>query len=535
MKKYLLKHKTALAVLVILTFLSSLLELWKASIMGTVLDAASGTIDVTIKHMLIMTICFLLAFGLVAIVQTRMQCVYTKLCLVDIKRTLFEKLLKKNYQSYTEYDSTDYLSNLTNDINLLERDYFQSFYVIIESSICFMISFIAILEKNVWFIVFIFATFWIPMAVNRLLENAMIKQKGLFSESAAKFTNQVNDFLGGFEVIKLYLMEKKVINGFDEKNNEMEGLRARSDSLDSFCRSVSMMASLGIWFGSLLLGVFLVMQGKMTVGEVLMVNQLQNNIINPLNRFSVYRNKMKVMNSMLQKIEEKYQVEEVTKRSDISFAHNIVFSDVSLELAGKKVLNHVNLTFEKNKKYALVGESGSGKTTILKLLMRYYENYTGEILIDGIPLREIDYNSWMQEFGVVLQDVYMFQDSLKDNILLGRKCENNEFEKAIEESSLCQVIDLLPEQENTLIAERGKNFSGGERQRISIARVMLKKKKILLLAEATSALDKQNAEYVEEKLLGAEEQTVLAVLHKMTEKQRKYFDEIIQIDNGRVV
>lgn len=534
MKKYLFKQKGLLIILLIITFLASYMELWKASLIAMLLDAVSGTVDSTLKELLLLTLLYLGVFFIVITLEGKIWCIYTKKCLIDIKNTLMGKLLKKNYQDYMKEDTTSYLSNLTNDINLLERDYFQSFYTIIESSFGFIIAFVAIMQKNVWFIIFILTTFWIPIFISKCMKNTMVKKKEEYSVAASYFTNKLSDFLNGFEVIRMYRMENTIKKEFVEKNTTLEEARCQSDSLDVVCRYLNVTVSMGIWMGTLILGIYLARQGKMTVGEVLMVNQLQNNIVNPLNRFSTYKNKMSVMNSTIEKIEEKYQISEEKGTEKPSFCHTISFCNVSLELGGKQVLKDVTLTFEKNKKYALVGESGSGKSTLIRLLMKYYENYTGEILVDGISLRRIDSREWMNCLNAVFQDVYMFQRSVQDNILLGRDANKENFERVLTESCLEPVVERLEKKENTLVAEHGKNFSGGERQRISIARALLEEKEILLLDEATSALDKENADKVERKFFGEKNQTVLAVLHKATKEQMDYFDQVITMANGKV-
>lgn len=534
MRKYLLKHKYLLTILLIVTFLTSLLDLWKASLIAVLLDAVSGTIDTTLKELLLFTLLYLVVFFIITASEGRIWCIYTKKCLIDIKNTLMEKLLKKNYQDYVKQDTTNYLSNLTNDINLLERDYFQSFYTIIESSFGFVIAFIAIMRKNVWFIVFILTTFWIPIFISKCMKSGMVKKKEKYSMESSFFTNKLSDFLNGFEVIRIYGMEKKVKEEFAEKNTTLEEARCQSDSLDFVCRILNITVSIGIWMGTLLLGIYLARQGKMTVGEVLMVNQLQNNIVNPLNRFSTYKNKMGVMRSTIGKIEEKYGITEEKGTEKPKFEHTISFCNVSLELGGKPVLKDVTVTFEKNKKYALVGESGSGKSTMIRLLMKYYENYTGEILIDGVSLRDIDSREWLNCCNAVFQDVYIFQKSIKDNILLGRAEDKENLERVLKESCLESVTERLEEKENTMAAEHGKNFSGGERQRISIARALWEEKEILLLDEATSALDKENTDRVERKFFQREDRTVLAVLHKATKEQMAYFDQVIVMENGKI-
>lgn len=567
MKKYIKKNKILLAVVLVGMFFSALVELWKAYLMGYMLDQVNNVKHFNLTVIALQVVVFLIVFWFVSCMVLKLECLFQKKCLTEVKADFFTKILSKTQMQFRKNNTSVYLSNFTNDINLLETDYFDSLFLILNSGICFIVAFIAIINKSIWFIVFIAVTSGVPPLINKLLKGRLAKAKMKFSEEHQYFTGTVNEYMRGFDIIQLYGMKEKIKNAFKSRNQNLEESRYKTRVVDGVCEYSSFTVSLGIWLGSTLLGVFLVSQGKMTIGSVLMVGQLQNSIVNPLYRWSFYNNKLNAMRTTFQKIEETYQDEFIEKLEhekdykvssygkvdlkenkfhtvkddgavlsdqDIKFKNSIEFKNVSLELEGKKILNSVSFTLEKDKKHLFIGESGSGKSTILKLLMRYYNDYTGEILVDGISIRALPYEKWMKHLSVITQDVFLFQDTIKENILLGRKENDVELSRSLEESAMNQVIEKLDFGMDSIVEEEGKNLSGGEKQRISIARAFYLERDILLLDEATSALDLKNAKEVENNILKQNGHTIISIMHKVQLEDQRKFDVVFEVNEGQL-
>ncbi len=212
--------------------------------------------------------------------------------------------------------------------------------------------------------------------------------------------------------------------------------------------------------------------------------------------------------------------------------HDIVFQDVSFSYGQHNVLSHLNLTLEKGKKYALTGDSGSGKSTILKLLMQYYPSYDGQIFIDRTELKE--YGCFFKECAYVGQNVFLFNDTIEKNICLFREKDPERLAFAVREAGLEEVISRTDGGLQALAGENGANFSGGERQRIAIARALYHQKKILLFDEATSALDSGMAEKIEMLILTLRDVTCLFVSHKLSDSCVNGYDRIIRLEAGNV-
>lgn len=200
-----------------------------------------------------------------------------------------------------------------------------------------------------------------------------------------------------------------------------------------------------------------------------------------------------------------------------------------------KSINKINFTFESGKKYALVGKSGSGKSTLLKIISGYYDNYEGSLKYDESEIYDIDRSSLYSEISLIHQNTFLIDDTIKNNITLFKDYPLEEYENAITKSNLKDVINNLPNGNNTKIGEGGSTLSGGQRQRIAISRALIKGSNILLLDEATSSLDAETAFEIERELLSMEKITLIFSTHKYNEDIFKMFDCILVLKNGELI
>ena len=201
----------------------------------------------------------------------------------------------------------------------------------------------------------------------------------------------------------------------------------------------------------------------------------------------------------------------------------------------RKALDNINITFDKNKKYAIVGESGSGKSTLIKLLMRYYNDYEGKISIDNLNIKNIYSSDLYKNISMIQQNIFMFDDSIKENIRLYSNHDDKDILDACKRSGLDKLLNKLPNGINSLVGENGNKLSGGEKQRIAIARALINNTQILILDESTSALDNETAYNLENSLLNLENLTLITVTHKLIKNILNRYDEIIVMKNGKII
>ena len=244
---------------------------------------------------------------------------------------------------------------------------------------------------------------------------------------------------------------------------------------------------------------------------------------------------MKKINNKLLEIIYEYKKDE-NKNHIKEFNNNIVIENISFSYNNEtKALDDISINFEKNKKYAIVGKSGSGKSTVLKLLLGYYDDFEGNIKFDNNNYRDLSKNSINQQMSVIHQDVYMFDETIKKNILLGKSFNDKELKNAINKSGVNEFLYELKDGLNYHIGENGSNLSGGQKQRVAIARSLIQNTPILLLDEGTSALDTKTAFDIEDKLLEIDTLTVITVTHKLIKEILNRYDEIIVMDKGRII
>lgn len=534
MKKYIWSNKCWFVFAFFSIALIALVDTLKAYLLQYIIDSIPDLNEERFIRLLLIVFSFLLAFIITFLFEVFCISKFIKKSILSLKKDLFSQVMNKKIDDFSKKNYSDYLSNFTNDINIIELDYFDSLTKIIEYSLSFVFAFIAILSINYYFIIFIAITGWLPILVNLLMANKMTNKKLAFSEASSNLVSRLKDMFGGFEIIRIHNIFPHINEIFNKVNNTAEESRYSSKLTNETCEGLSIGCSLFIWFGSLLLGSYLVMKKILSVGYVLGVNQLLNNITNPLYRISILLNKMNAAENLYKKIslslesEQNFEVKEMK-----SFDNKIEFRNVSLELKEKSILNNINITFEKNKKYVIIGESGSGKSTIIKMLMKYFEEYSGQIYVDGCDLKGYSDESWYNIVSMIPQEIFLFNDTIKNNITLYETYDEDDFNNIIDKCMLKKAINSLTNMEESIINEGGKNFSGGERQRISIARALIRNTSLLLVDEATSALDIQTSYEIEKILVGCENNTVIVVTHKITEMV-KQFDRIIVIDNGEI-
>lgn len=217
------------------------------------------------------------------------------------------------------------------------------------------------------------------------------------------------------------------------------------------------------------------------------------------------------------------------------FKDSIEIKNLTFSYDGKRnALSNINIKLDKGKKYTLVGESGCGKTTLLRVLLNHITDYEGQVLIDGVDIREFDPASYYRKVSIIQQNVFMFNDTLKNNICLYSECSEEELNEALKKSGLVQTVEKLPNGLDTIVGEGEVELSGGEMQRIAIARALIKKAEVLLIDEATAALDKVTASDIERVLINLDA-TVLAVTHKLDPDILKRYDEIFVMKDGEII
>lgn len=538
MKKYLFKFKGLLTLTLFLTIVSALLDVGFAFILSNIVDVSTSKNMNLFVNSIITASIYLIISILASLTYKIIKSLYLKKTLVALKYDLFSKIIKKDMSNFFSENTATYISTLTNDETIIDQDYFGSILQIFYYSVSFIAALCALIKLNYNLIITIFIGGALTIIVPQLLGKKLSDLRNIYSNNMGKYTSKLKDMLSGFEVIKGFNVINKVADDFNSINENTEKSKYKFNVVSSFVEMLSWLFGSLLQASVMMVGVYLTIKGKLTVGEMIAAVQLMNFIVNPLVQSINLINKIKSTQNIANKMLKMMELPENsnTLSNKLSFENKAAFKNISFSYTKEKpLLNNISLEFEKGKKYALVGTSGSGKSTLLKLFFGYYKNYTGTINIDDLELKNIEPDSIYELMCAIQQNVYLFDGTIRDNITLYKSYSDEEISKAVKLAELDKLVASLPNGLDTYVGENGCNLSGGEKQRISIARTVIKKTPIILLDEATSALDIETATSVEKTILSLENSTPIVITHRLNEDILKKYDEIIVMKEGKII
>lgn len=537
MNQYLLKNKKVLALygaLAVITYVLLTLVYWGYAI---ITEAAQSKSLQTAYYITFFSITILLVLLVFIILLSSVKRNLLYLISTELRTDVFEKICRMDYKSYSKENTSYYTSILTNDVETIEDDYFSNAIELIGDSIQLLAMLVSILIVG-WQYLLIVLLFSSLSIIQPYLLKGKLANCGLdVSKNKELYTEKVKEFIYSFETIKVFRKEKIIHNKFHKTVIGLEKSRKDEDITKAVNACLLIISVYLIKIGSTLFFIHSSIAAYIGIAIVTTLIGLTNNVGNPIASILDY---IKSMNSTLEvrnkvidfltgeeeRLEGKSLEDEVSiiqlNQINFSFDHN------------KKILDGLDMCFEKGKKYALLGESGSGKSTVLKLLMRYFDEYSGVITINGINIKEYSLASFRSKIAYINQNVFLFEGTLRENICMLRDgIDDSSIMQAIEKTGLKDVYQRLPEGLNTLVKEGGQNFSGGEKQRIAFARAYLGGADVLLVDEGASALDNITAVEVEKTLLTLDNITVISVIHRMNETVHLY-DELLVLEDGKV-
>ena len=534
MKKIWKNNLNILLPLFVVMFIYISLEIGVAMFFGYVIDSASGAINMQFSKVMIYTFALLITESVFKWIYEVMSYKFVAKMSLDTKIYIFNNLIKQDIESFYNNDVGDKISILTNDINTIETEYFRTFLNLVKSGFLFLFAFGTIFYVSYQMTIALMILSIISFVFGNIPMKNLKTFKEKFSNSQSEYTARTSEYFNGYETIKLFGLEKFISNVFynNSKNVYDKGL--------AYQKRYSLVTMISYFFGGFtflggfVCGGYLAYKGFITLGQMIVCVQLTNHIVNPLMFAIESYGKFKSVDKILNKIENTLISEENVETTEIKdFNNKISLEDVSFKYDDKKVLENISFDFEKGKKYALVGLSGSGKSTLMKLISKRIKADEGKICIDGTDLDEISRNSIINLISTINQNVFLFKGSIYDNITLFSKDYSEEKVKdVILKAELGKYLDRLYDKE--LISENANNLSGGEKQRISIARSLIKDTKIILADEILSSLDNEIAFSIEKGLLELENITLISVTHRLIKENLKQYDKILVLKDGKI-
>jgi ATP-binding cassette subfamily B protein len=500
-------------------------------IIQQLMDTAAGKSGaLSFRTLLLISAGFVLLCAGLSLLNYASQPRFLERAMRQYKDFAFKKLIGKSISSFRDESAAGYLSALTNDAASIETNYLAQMLAMITKAVTFIGALLLMCRYSLLMTAIAAGLTVLPLIASLLTGNRLQAVESRVSERNGEFTAALSDCLAGFTVVKNFKAEREIFRLFAQSNKALEHEKFTGRRIKTLVGMIGAVTGIFAQLGVFIAGVYLSMKGgSMTPGAVVLFVNLMNFIISPIAELPGLLACRKAALGLVDKLAAALErrssregSETLNRLENVSFAYE----------PGKTVLHGINAEFEAGRAYALVGGSGSGKSTLLNLLMAAETNYSGHILADGIELSDISTESLYGTMAAIQQNVFVFNASIKDNVSMFRDFPKTEMDEAIARAHLGALIRERGEE--YLCGENGSGLSGGEKQRISIARSLLKKSSVLLADEVTAALDTQTAHRVSSDILDLQGITRIVVTHTLEESLLRRYDKIFVLRGGRI-
>lgn len=506
-------------------------------ILQIIFDYMSGKGAFSLTTIFLLVASFMLVISLIFALKRSAYPRFLEKAMNQYKESVIKKLLKKSYSDFSLANSGTYLSVLTNDCERIQEKYLKKIFDFVQDVLMLVSSLALMIYYSPLLTVIALIISVLPMACSILTANGIATREEQVSKSNESYTALTKDVLNGVSVIKSFKAEQEVINRYQNQSMELEHTKNLREKTMITVSALGTISSLATQLGVMLVGAWMVNAhvGVITAGMVLAFTNLMNGVLQPIASLPQMLGEMKGAKKLISKMAD-YMSNVKEDSGDIidDSIKSVVLRDVSYSYdADRKVLKNVNLTLQAGKSYAIVGPSGAGKSSLINLLMGYYKDYKGSVQLNNHELSNVSKSSLYDKTTLMQQSVFMFDASILDNITLFKPFQDAEVDRVIHLAGLDNLI--AAKGKDYQCGENGSHLSGGEKQRIAIARSLLKKSEILLVDEATSALDNETSANVTQSILDLQGILRLVVTHRLDANSLKQYDEILVMKSGELI
>ena len=525
----------ALAVFAALT--GGTLNLIVTWLMQQLIDAASGLPGaLPLGQLARITGGFILLCAALMLLKYASEPRFIEKAMRQYKDFAFQKLTEKSISSFRAESTAAYLSALTIDAASIEADDLSQLLSVITKAVTFFGALAMMLWYSPLMTAIAAGVTVLPLIASVLTGGQLQAAEKRVSDRNRDFTAALSDCLGGFSVVKTFRAEKEIFRLFAESNRALEQEKFSRRRVKALVGMIGATTGILAQLGVFLAGAYLALSGKgLTAGAVILFVNLMNFMIEPVAELPALLAARKAARGLIDKLADALEQDE-TQPDGMQIApltRQLRLENVRFSYDGEtEILRGVSAVFEAGKAYAIVGASGSGKSTLLNLLTAPGMAYEGSILLDGTELRAASPESLYETVSLIQQNVFVFNASIRDNVTMFRSFPPEELAQAVRRAQLEALI--AARGEGYLCGENGSGLSGGEKQRISIARSLLKHASVLLADEATAALDAQTAHQVTDDILSLTGVTRIVVTHTLEQAALRRYDGILVLKDGRI-
>ena len=458
-------------------------------------------------------------------------CLFADKLMNDIRAKAFQGIMRRNHRDFFSHNTADYISALTNDISTLRSLYMGVLYMLV-LAVAGMIFHAALMFYYQPVLAVCALIFACVIAIVPLVLGGRIKKwQENRSLAQAKLTTLLSEFFSAFSVINSFGIQSIVRKRFLDTNDALKKCEYHTDALASTSDGLSQFFSILAQTAMLVMSCYMVVNGRMSFGALVVFITLSGGFCGEFSTFLQSVPLLMGVAPIVQRVRdlEGYAAPDAGEGEAVTFERDVTVEELSFGYDKERpVVNGISLKIERGKKYALVGESGCGKSTLIHLITGHYGDYQGRILYDGKELHRLDHRGLCNIVSCIQQEVFLFDDTIRNNICLYEEFDAQRIERAVSLSGVGKFIDTLEGGLEYQVGERGERLSGGQRQRVAIARALIRNTPFLILDEGTSALDEGTAREIETLLLGLPDLTLLTITHHLMNEEA--YNQVFRIE-----
>lgn len=527
MFKLVQNHKVLYFISLILIVSYSVVDLLKSILMSYIFD--DHLLD-SISSLIVIVLVFLGVYLIVSTLQQYVVEVLKNKIRYSLNQNLYQSYASRNIESFQKKDSSEILNEFNNEVNVVIDNYVSSKLNVFSLTISLILGSLYIANLSVEILIFLLFCAFITIFINSIFKNRLKKNQMNYLDSMKQWLCSIKNLCRCFSDIKILNLEKVFCDGLDIENKNIEQSTLKNNGFIKILTSINSFISQAMFFLTLLFGIVLIHYNRLTVGQLLGIAQASNMVIMPIVNYANLRNMIQSSKPVLQKLldnsicsEENEPIVFDEQIQDIKIKH------LSYSYGVRQILDLSNLVIDQGKKYLVIGKSGDGKSTFLDILTK--QKKADGIYVNDKDLKDVQFSTYADKFSYVNQDNDLLPFSFEQNITLGRKMSKYSLKDLVTIFNLESIFD----KERDNLDFEHLNLSGGEKQRICLARAMYRNKKWLFLDEAFSAIDKTNSDRIHQFILSNPDLTVLSIEHKVTKETVSLYDKVLLFENKKIV
>lgn len=527
MFKLVQNHKVLYFISLILIVSYSVVDLLKSILMSYIFD--DHLLD-SISSLVLIIIIFLGVYLIVSISQQYVVEVLKNKVRYSLNQNLYQSYASRNIELFQKKDSSEILNEFNNEVNVVIDNYVSSKLNVFSLTISLILGSLYIANLSVEILIFLLFCAFITILINSIFKNSLKKNQMNYLDSMKQWLCSIKNLCRCFNDIKILNLEKVFCDGLDIENKNLEQSTLKNNGFIKILTSLNSFISQAMFFLTLLFGIVLIHYNRLTVGQLLGIAQASNMVIMPIVNYANLRNMIQSSKPVLQKLLDDSICSE--ENEPIVFdeqIHDIKIKHLSYSYGARLILDLNNLVIDQGKKYLVIGKSGDGKSTFLDILTK--QKKADGIYVNDKDLKDVQFSTYAEKFSYVNQNNDLLPLSFEQNITLGRKMSKYSLKDLVTIFNLESIFD----KERDNLDFEHLNLSGGEKQRICLARAMYRNKKWLFLDEAFSAIDKTNSDRIHQFILSNPDLTVLSIEHKVTKETVSLYDKVLLFENKKIV